>query len=187
MTCPAISPSHGRKLAGPAAQRNVCTGRTSLYFGMSVAEPRSLLASLPRQAPILLYDGECGVCAASVQFVLRHERTSTSATDRLHFAPLQGELGTRLRQEHPTLAGVDSIIWLAGMFSDSPVILVRSDAVLAVLRYLGGPWHWLAVVGRIVPRMLRDALYEEIARRRYRLAPRVCLLPSAFDPSRFLD
>ena len=155
--------------------------------GMSVAEPRPLPASLPRQAPILLYDGECGVCAASVQFVLRHERASTFAAHHLHFAPLQGELGTRLRKEHPTLAGVDSVIWVTGIFSDSPAILVRSDAVLAVLRYLGGPWRWLAAAGRIVPRMLRDALYEVIARRRYRLAPRTCLLPSAFGPSRFLD
>lgn len=154
---------------------------------MSVAEPRPLGASLPRQAPILLYDGECGVCAASVQFVLRHERASTSAAHRLYFAPLRGEIASRLRKEHPTLAGVDSVIWVTGILGDSPTILVRSDAVLAVLRYLGGPWRWLAAAGRIVPRGFRDTLYGMIARRRYRLAPRRCLLPSAIGPSRFLD
>lgn len=136
--------------------------------------------------PILLYDGSCGLCARSVQFVLAHEHGSHA----LRFATLQGEHGRRALASRPSLAGVDSVIWLEPSQADRPArVLVRSEAVLAVLRHLGGPWRALASVGRIVPRVSRDALYRIVARYRYRVFGReqACLLPTPEQRARFLD
>jgi predicted DCC family thiol-disulfide oxidoreductase YuxK len=55
--------------------------------------------------------------------------------------------------------------------------------------YLGGGWRWMARVGRLVPRKLRDAVYDLVARNRHRLARRSerCLLPTPEQRRRFLD
>src|SRR5688500_13062251 len=83
--------------------------------------------------PILLYDGSCGLCARSVQFVLRHERRS----HRLRFATLQGPHGAATLGSNPELAKVDSVVWLEPSTDGTPPrVLVRSEAVLAVLRHL---------------------------------------------------
>ncbi|MGH7719482.1 MAG: thiol-disulfide oxidoreductase DCC family protein, partial [Gemmatimonadaceae bacterium] len=111
-------------------------------------------------APILLYDGVCGLCDRFVQFVLRHDRRGT-----MRFAPLQGQLGQKTLatiNQHAGSSPIDSVVLLC-----DDRTLVRSDAVMEVLRYLGGRWHALAVLGRVVPRSLRDRLYDAVARRRY--------------------
>jgi predicted DCC family thiol-disulfide oxidoreductase YuxK len=149
--------------------------------------------SLP---PILLYDGSCGVCARSVQFILRRDRRKT-----LRFASLEGRLGQAIVAAEPALAGVDSLVWIEPR---GPVvtpdgdpahplpparILVRSRAVLEAGRYLGGPWRLLSALGRAVPRPLRDWGYDLFARNRHRVTARTesCLLPSPEERLRFLD
>jgi predicted DCC family thiol-disulfide oxidoreductase YuxK len=128
--------------------------------------------------PILLYDGTCGFCARSVQFLLRHER----ARRTLRFATLQGSIGAEVMRARPELAGFDSLVWY-----DAPRVLVRSDAVLAAADYLGGAWRLLGDVARVIPRALRDAAYDLVARHRYRIAGRACLVPTPAERARFLD
>ena len=141
------------------------------------AEPRT-------RGAVLLYDGTCGFCAGSVQFVLQHERPQGT----LKFASLQGEVGTDVQRRHPELGAVDSVIWYAPASAGRPETLcVKSDAILEVGRYLGGLWSGLATLARIVPRRLRDATYDLIARHRYQIAASACLLPSPEQRSRFLD
>jgi predicted DCC family thiol-disulfide oxidoreductase YuxK len=137
--------------------------------------------SAPSDTPVLLYDGDCGFCAGSVQFVLRHE--PPSARSALRFAPLQSAFGEGVRAAVPMLAQVDSVVWHDPRTGRT---LVRSDAALAVLRHLGGAWRVLAVLGGLVPRLLRDGLYDAIARRRFALAARACLLPHGDQRARFL-
>lgn len=134
---------------------------------------------------MLLYDGSCGLCARSVQFVLQHE----GAPHSLRFATLQGPHGRRALAAHPALAGVDSVVWVEPSGDGNGRVLVRSDAVLAVLDYLGGRWRWLARIGRLVPRVSRDALYRVVAHNRHRLFGRdqSCLLPTPEQGRRFLD
>lgn len=131
---------------------------------------------------VLLYDGDCGLCAASVQFVLRHE--PLARRDRLCFAPLQGTFGAEVRAAHPELAGVDSVVWVEPA---ARRVLVRSTAALAVARHLGGIWGVLGLLGGLVPRPLRDAVYDLIARHRLRLVAPACLLPRPDERARFLD
>lgn len=133
---------------------------------------------------VLLYDGTCGFCAESVQLVLRHDRRRT-----LRFASLQGEFGTRIRAGHPELSSVDSVIWVEPGSGGAPDrVLVRSDAALRVARYLGGWWR-LALLARALPRPVRDAGYDLIARHRHRLldSGSSCLVPTPDMRERFLD
>ena len=136
-------------------------------------------------APILLYDGTCGLCARSVQFVLQHERRAKT----LRFASLQGATGTAVRRRHPELESVDSVIWYAPAESrGAERVLVKSSAALEVLSYLGGGWRALAMLGRMAPRVLRDAVYDLVARHRHKLAGGdACLLPTPEQRARFLD
>jgi len=139
--------------------------------------------TLPNDTPVLLYDGECGLCAGSVQFILRHEPAHRRRA--LLFAPLQGELGVSVRSRHEVLAQVDSVVWFEPSASGGRV-LYHSAAGLAVLRHLGGVWRGLAALGWLVPRPLRDAVYRAIARRRFDLVAPACLLPSPEERMRFL-
>lgn len=135
---------------------------------------------------ILLFDGTCGLCAKSVQFVLTRERRRHT----LRFATLQGALGQDVQQRHPELANVDSVIWFEPAMNGLPEsVHVRSDAALRGLRYLGGMWSALGVAGRLVPAFVRDRVYDLIATHRHRFvrADASCLLPTPEQRGRFID
>lgn len=135
---------------------------------------------------MLLYDGSCGFCARSVQFVLDHERARRFLT----FAPLQGALGERLRARSAALAAIDSVIWLEpGAGGADGTVYLRSAAVLRVLRYLGGKWSALAAIASLVPRPVRDWAYDLVARHRRRIIKpsASCLMPTPEQRARFRD
>jgi len=137
-------------------------------------------------AALLLYDGTCGFCAESVQFVLRHDQRRRT----LRFSSLQGPTALEIRARHPELDVVDSVIWFEPGDGTRPeTLLTKSSAALRVLRYLGGVWRPLAVVAAIVPRAIRDAVYDLIARHRHRLVRGgpACVIPTPEERSRFLD
>lgn len=134
--------------------------------------------------PVLLYDGDCGFCAGSVQFVLAHEAPGRRAA--LRFAPLQGDFGATLRLRVPALHGIDSVVWFDPTRQGADAVLVRSDAALAAVAHLGGAWRLFAALGRLVPRAARDAAYDALAARRFALAAPACLLPTQDTRSRFL-
>ena len=130
---------------------------------------------------LLLYDGVCALCNSSVRFILRHERPHT-----LRFAPLQGESAHAILLRHPELAGTDSLVWVEEAHGDERA-LVKSDAVLRVTSYLGGPWRLLLGLA-IVPRPVRDFFYDFVARHRYRWFGKhdACPIPPPEVRSRFL-
>ena len=154
------------------------TGSTS---SRSIADAGDKVAA---PGPILLYDGTCGFCARSIQFVLRHE----SADGQLRFARLEGPVGTELRTRHPELATIDSVLWYEPATATSPErLLWRSRSALRVASYLGGTWRLLASLGSLIPAPLRDAAYDWIARHRRQLAPEACLVPTPAQRRRFID
>jgi predicted DCC family thiol-disulfide oxidoreductase YuxK len=120
--------------------------------------------SLPSTSPqpeMLFYDGHCGLCHRTVLFVLRRDLEGRA----FRFAPLQGET-FRARVPAEKRAGLpDSIAILAADGS----LLVRSAATIRILERLGGHWNTLASVLRAIPRPVRDAAYDFIARIRYRV------------------
>jgi predicted DCC family thiol-disulfide oxidoreductase YuxK len=140
--------------------------------------------------PVLLYDGGCGLCARSVQWILRRDRRGT-----LRFAPLEGRYAAAVRAAYPELRDADSVVWVEpaeGRMAER--VLVRSDAALAAAEYLGGVWR-LALIGRLVPRLARDAAYRFVARHRHRHRHRhrlsggtaACAMPVPDAAARFLD
>ena len=132
---------------------------------------------------VLLYDGRCRFCDGTVQFILRHDPQGA-----MQFAPLDGELGKDIVHRLPALSGIDSLILLETTDKNRTRVRVRSDAALAVVRYLGWPWRLLGVV-RVIPRPVRDALYDAFARVRYRILGRrdACRIPGEAEAARFLS
>jgi predicted DCC family thiol-disulfide oxidoreductase YuxK len=129
-------------------------------------------------APIILYDGTCGLCHKSVKWLLHHERDH-----ELVFAPLQGETAAKLRVEHPEIPDeLASIVLVA----DGRVRL-RSKAFLYTARHLTAPWRW-SYAWRWFPGFLLDLGYRVIAALRYRIWGRAdaCELPSPEQRARFL-
>ena len=134
-------------------------------------------------APVLLFDGLCGFCDRTVQLVLRFDRRGV-----MRFAPLEGEFASAVLDRHEGLRAVDSLILVEPSVDGGPArVHVRSEAVLALGRYLGGPWRALAVL-RLVPRPLRDWAYDLFARHRYRVFGHysACPIPPPETRARFL-
>ncbi len=118
----------------------------------------SLAASI---AEILFYDGHCGLCHRAVKFVLRHDPSGSA----FRFAPLQG---ATFQSRVPAGAQADLPDSVVVLTRDG-ALLVRSNAFLHILRRLGGGWEILASLFAVIPRPLRDVIYNLVARIRYRV------------------
>lgn len=132
--------------------------------------------------PILVYDGNCGFCARAVQFVLRHDRQGI-----VRFAAREGAAGRAVRERHPQLKTVESLLWV-DVREGREEVYVYSDAVLQTARYLGGGYGICAALGSVVPRFLRDPVYNAIARARKRImgGAASCHLPAPNELARML-
>jgi len=129
--------------------------------------------------PIILYDGVCNLCDATVRFVLSHEREPDA-----RFASLQSDVARDLLERHDLPADrLDTVVVI-----DDEGAHTRSEAALRIARLLRAPWSWARAL-RIVPRPIRDWLYDRVASSRYRLfgTKDICDLPSLDSRDRFLD
>jgi predicted DCC family thiol-disulfide oxidoreductase YuxK len=135
--------------------------------------------------PILLYDGVCGLCNRLVQFILRRD---TRAIFR--FASLQSALAASILSRHGAdPSDLDTLYVVLNHELPDEYLLSRSAAVLFVLKQLPGLWPPTASLLQLLPKFLRDAAYNTVARHRYRNFGRseICTLPRDVDHSRFLD
>jgi predicted DCC family thiol-disulfide oxidoreductase YuxK len=133
--------------------------------------------------PIVFYDGVCGLCDRSVQFILRHDTAR-----RFRFAALQSDFaGEILDRQGRDRRDLDTMYVVLDAGTPTEHLLAKSDAVLAVLHDLG--WRRLAAVAHALPRALRDRGYEFVARNRYRWFGRYeqCALPPPDVRERFVD
>ena len=112
-------------------------------------------------AEMLFYDGHCGLCHGFVRFVVKRDR----ATRRFRFAPLQGPTFEAMVPVERRAQLPDSVVLL----TNDGALLSRSDAVVHVLRRMGGGWKLAAGALAVIPRGLRDAGYDFVARVRYRI------------------
>jgi predicted DCC family thiol-disulfide oxidoreductase YuxK len=115
--------------------------------------------AVPLSSEILFYDGHCALCHGAVKFVLKRDRPGAA----FRFAPLQGTTFVEKVPAEKRAGLPDSVIVL----TDDGQLLTRSEAFLHILRRLGGGWQVLAGFLAIVPRAIRDAVYNFIARIRY--------------------
>ncbi len=124
-----------------------------------------------RKTPLLvLIDGTCALCNGTAAWLARR-----NVDGAMLFATNQGEVA-RIAGEPPGGDMGTIVVW------DGSRRLVRSDAVLLLLRTLGGGWRLLAAAARLCPGVWRDFLYDQVARRRHRFAgPAACTRLSPSD------
>ena len=129
--------------------------------------------------PIVLFDGVCNYCNTMINFVIRQDRAKL-----FRFAPLQSEGGQKLLEQFGLpKAGFNSFVLV-----EEGKAYFRSAAALRVMKHL--PWYWAwTQVFRLVPRTLRDGVYDFIARNRYKWFGKKeqCMIPTPGIKSRFLD
>jgi predicted DCC family thiol-disulfide oxidoreductase YuxK len=128
--------------------------------------------------PIVLFDGVCGLCTASVRFLIRHDHRAV-----LRFAAFQSAAGQSLCRSH----GIPPERLATLILIRGSEAYQRSDALIATARALGGWWRVLIAL-RIVPRALRDWGYTLVAKHRYQWFGRrdVCVMPTDDLRARFL-
>jgi predicted DCC family thiol-disulfide oxidoreductase YuxK len=141
---------------------------------------------LPENGPaaeaILFFDGYCGLCDGFVSRVLADPNAG-----RFRFSPLQGTTFERVREGHPELIGIDSLVVLETRPEEERVH-IRSDASLFILSRMAGPWRMAAPLIRIFPRPVRDLGYRGVAAIRYRIFGKrtSCRLPTPDERALFL-
>ncbi len=133
----------------------------------------------PSRDHLLLFDGVCHLCDASVRFILRRDPTG-----KIKFAPIQSPFGSQLYTQH----GLDPAAPNAMLFLTPTGAFQASDAALEIARTLGGLWQ-LALIFKPLPRALRDTVYYFIARNRYRWFGKdeSCMMPTAELKERMLE
>lgn len=132
---------------------------------------------------LVLFDGVCAVCDATVQWILDHDPER-----RFHFAPLQGPTAAEVLARHPEIpANLDSIVFIEVGPGGVERATWHSTAILRMASALRAPWRWLAVF-LVVPRFLRDPFYRAFAAIRYRVFGKLesCRLPDPGTEDRFL-
>ncbi len=118
---------------------------------------------------IVLFDGICNLCNASVRFISRHDKDSN-----IQFASLQSEVGKDLLLNKAVdTTKIDSII-----FVSDEKIFFKSNAAIEIAKLLNGFPHYLQYF-RFVPRPVRDFVYDLIAKNRYRLFGTSCSLETS--------
>lgn len=127
---------------------------------------------------IVLFDGVCNLCNSLVQFIIQHD-----PVEKFKFASLQSEAGQHLLQEHGiTQTGTDSLVLIRNNKA-----YTMSSAALYISRELTGLWK-LCFIFIIVPKSMRDRVYNFVARNRYRWFGKrdACMLPTPELKKRFL-
>ena len=128
---------------------------------------------------IILFDGVCNLCNSSVQFIIKKDRKK-----QFRFASLQGKAGQELLKKFNLPADNFNSFILA----EGDQIYTRSTAVLRMLKKLGGGWK-LFYGFIIVPKFIRNAIYNWIARNRYKWYGKRddCMMPTPELKERFLE
>ena len=126
---------------------------------------------------IIFFDGVCNLCQGSVRYLIKQDKKGV-----LKFASLQGNYAKDFVNE-TKIQSMQSIL-----FFDGKMLYKKSTAVLKLSRLLGG-WHQLLLLGYILPRFVRDWLYNIVAKNRYRWFGKKdqCMLPYKGFENRFLD
>jgi len=128
--------------------------------------------------PVVLFDGVCNLCNGVVRTII-----PLDPAGRIHFAPLQSAVGTAMQERH----GLDSTDLETVVLVEGRKRYTKSAAAIRIAELLGWPYK-LARAGRLVPRSLRDRLYDVVAENRYDWFGRreQCLVPDEDVSDRFL-
>ena len=126
--------------------------------------------------PVVFFDGVCNLCNHAVDFLITEDQER-----RLKFAPIQGVAAEQISAEE--VKSGESMALL-----DGDELYTKSDAVLMAAAGLGGIWRILSWT-RVLPERLRNGVYFQVQKHRYRLFGKkdTCRLPTPEERERFLD
>ena len=128
---------------------------------------------------IIYFDGVCNLCSRSVSFAWKYGKKAD-----FYFSPLQSEFARNMLKH----ANGKDINYNSVIYQDGDNFSTRSDAILDILKEMGGAWKFLYFF-KIIPKSWRDRTYEFIARNRYRWFGRQdnCMVPTQALRSHFLS
>jgi predicted DCC family thiol-disulfide oxidoreductase YuxK len=132
-----------------------------------------------QQHPVILFDGVCNLCSGAVAFIIKRDKSA-----RYKFAALQSENGKNLISKFNLSPDkIDSILLL-----ENDKYFIKSTAVIKICRDLRALWP-LVYIFILIPKSLRDYVYDLIAKNRYRWFGKKeqCLIPGEELESRFLS
>lgn len=138
------------------------------------------MIELPNNKALILFDGVCNLCNASVQFVIKNDKKNTFL-----FVPLQSVTGKQIISEfNIDTAKVDSIL----LYIPKKGLFSKSTAALKIANKLHFPWNWLSVFF-IIPPFIRNWVYDFIAKNRYKWFGKkeFCMIPTQELKSKFLE
>lgn len=137
------------------------------------------ISELPKNKKIILFDGVCNLCDASVQFIIKHDKK-----DIFRFVALQSDLGQKIII-HIGIQNqnIDSII----LYEPGVAYYFKSSAALQIAKNLGGFFHF-GTLFKIIPTGLRNLLYDYVAKNRYKWYGKKesCMIPTAKLKAKFL-
>jgi predicted DCC family thiol-disulfide oxidoreductase YuxK len=128
---------------------------------------------------IILFDGVCNLCNSSVEFVLNHDKK-----EMFRFASIQSEIGNGfLKRYNIDRSLTDSIIII-----ENENAYTRSTAALRIAKHLGGVYSLLYLF-IIVPPFIRNAVYDFIAKNRYKWFGKQesCMVPTDELKKKFIS
>ena len=127
---------------------------------------------------IVVFDGICNLCESSLLFIIKRDRS-----EKFKFVALQSTRGIELQNR----LGLDALDEETIILLKDEHLYIRSDAVIEILKELDGAWKLLSFI-KIVPKGLRDWIYQKVAHNRYRWFGKKdrCMQPAEDMLSRFL-
>lgn len=134
---------------------------------------------LPKDKKIILFDGVCNLCNASVQFVIKRD-----TKDVFRFVPLQSELGEKiLNHIGINREQTDSIV----LYEPGKAYFYKAEAALKIIDEFGGLYYLLNIL-QIFPKFISNAVYDYIAKNRYRWYGKQesCMMPTPELAAKFL-
>ena len=137
------------------------------------------MIQLPKHKQLVLFDGVCNLCDASVQYIIKHDKDNAFL-----FTALQSEVGQQIIKEFNIDTNkIDSII----LYSNEHGISYKSTAALKIASKLGFPRNLLSVF-LIIPGIIRNWVYDYIAKNRYKWYGKKeeCMIPTPDLKSKFL-
>jgi predicted DCC family thiol-disulfide oxidoreductase YuxK len=131
-----------------------------------------------RHERVIVFDGVCNWCNAWVNFTINHDPHG-----KLKFGTLQSEQGQRILED--LQLSQDSFETF--LLLERAQVFTKSTAALRITRHLSGIWPLLYLL-IVVPRPLRDAVYDFVARHRYKWMGKAeaCRIPSPNERTRFV-
>ncbi|MBL4796124.1 MAG: thiol-disulfide oxidoreductase DCC family protein [Oleispira sp.] len=128
---------------------------------------------------VILFDGVCKLCNAWSNFIIQHDHQHV-----FKLCSVQSDEGQKILKHF----GLSTDVYASMLVVEGDAVYQQSDAFFQVVVKLGYPWK-IVCVFRMIPKSIRNWLYDRIALNRYRLFGKydVCLLPTADHEARYLS